>query len=381
MGLPVQDQMKYWGISAVVFFVLLYLLGDVVLPFVMGGAIAYCLDPLADRMERMGIGRVWAVAIITFVAVMFFCLVALWVIPTLSRQAVSLFQTAPEAFQNLQAFITERFPSLMDENSQLRESLAGIGQTIQERGGELLNRIVGSVSGLVNTLVLVILVPIVTFYLLLDWDRMVASIDDLLPRDHAPTIRHLAREIDNTLAAFIRGQGTVCLVLGIFYAAALAIVGLNFGLIVGAIAGLISFIPYIGALFGGVLAIGLAIFQYWGGVEVVGADGSISHTTDWLRIGIVALIFFAGQFLEGNILTPKLVGDSVGLHPVWLIFALSAFGALFGFTGLLIGVPVAAMFGVLVRFFIERYKEGLLYQGVAGIAEQEDDPQDHEGNL
>ncbi|MBT0958607.1 AI-2E family transporter [Alphaproteobacteria bacterium KMM 3653] len=349
MALPVQDQMKYWGIAAVVFFGLLYLLGDVVLPFVIGGALAYCLDPIADRLEAMGFGRVWAVVVISVIAVLAFCVVLLLVIPTLVQQATSLFETAPELFSQLQAFVTEKFPSLMVEGSSLNESIASIGSTIKERGGELLNKVIGSVSGIVNVMVLAILVPIITFYLLLDWDRMVEKIDDLLPRDHAPVLRHLAGEINQTLASFIRGQGTVCLVLGSFYAIALALVGLNFGLVVGAIAGLISFIPYIGALFGGVLAIGLALFQFWG---------------EWGMIAAVAGIFFVGQFLEGNILTPKLVGDSVGLHPVWLIFALSAFGTLFGFVGLLVAVPVTAMIGVVVRFFIHRYKDGRLYRGL-----------------
>jgi len=178
---------------------------------------------------------------------------------------------------------------------------------------------------------------------------MVAAIDDLLPRDHAPTIRSIARDIDKTLAGFIRGQGTVCLILGTFYGVALMLAGLQFGLIVGAVAGALTFIPYIGALVGGALAIGLALFQFWG---------------EWWHIAIVAGIFMVGQFFEGNILTPNLVGTSVGLHPVWLIFALSVFGSLFGFVGMLVAVPVAAMLGVIARFAIAEYKKGRLYKGL-----------------
>ncbi|MEM8633329.1 MAG: AI-2E family transporter, partial [Pseudomonadota bacterium] len=151
-------------------------------------------------------------------------------------------------------------------------------------------------------------------------------------------------------AGFVRGQGTVCLILGIYYAVALMLVGLNFGLIVGFIAGALTFIPYVGALVGGALAIGLALFQFWG---------------DWLWIVVIWAIFQSGQLVEGNVLTPKLVGSSVGLHPVWLIFALSAFGALFGFVGLLVAVPVAAMIGVLIRFGITQYKDSRLYKGLA----------------
>ncbi|MEM6391030.1 MAG: AI-2E family transporter, partial [Pseudomonadota bacterium] len=169
--------------------------------------------------------------------------------------------------------------------------------------------------------------------------------------------RDLGRKIDRTLASFVRGQGTVCLILGTFYAVALMLVGLNFGLVVGFVAGLLTFIPYLGALIGGALALGLALFQFWG---------------EWGWIIAVAAIFQAGQLVEGNVLTPNLVGSSIGLHPVWLIFALSAFGTLFGFVGVLVAVPVAAVIGVLTRFFIERYQQGLLYRGVSGIAEAKD---------
>ena len=189
-------------------------------------------------------------------------------------------------------------------------------------------------------------------------DHLVAKVDGLLPRDHAPVIRDLARQIDRTMAGFVRGQGTVCLILGIYYAVALMLVGLNFGLIVGFIAGALTFIPYVGALVGGILALGLALFQFWG---------------DWLWIALIWLIFQSGQFVEGNILTPRMVGSSVGLHPVWLIFALSAFGAMFGFVGLLVAVPVAAMIGVLIRFGLAQYKDSRLYTGLAGQNPQDDD--------
>ena len=350
MALPVRDQAKYWGVAAVVFLGILYLLGDVILPFLLGGAVAYCLDPVADRLERLGLHRIVAVIVISLVALMIFVLAALLIIPSLVEQSIALFKAAPQIFANLRDFLNDRFPDLMEAESTISRSLAGLGETIQSRGGELASSLASSVTGIVNVLVLLVLVPIVAFYLLLDWDRMVARVDDLLPRDHAPTIRHLAREIDKTLAGFIRGQGTVCLLLGIFYAVALMAVGLNFGLVVGAVAGALTFIPYVGALVGGALAIGLALFQFWG---------------EWWWIGAVAAIFFFGQFLEGNILTPNLVGQSVGLHPVWLIFALSAFGTLFGFTGMLVAVPVAASLGVIARWAIGQYKHGRLYRGIS----------------
>ncbi len=350
MALPVKEQVRYWGIAAAVFFLLLWFLGDQLLPFVLGGAIAYFLDPVADRLENMGASRALATAIITLAAILIFVLMALLVIPTLLQQSVLLINTMPEIAQNLGRFLTERFPSLLDENSTLRQSIASIGETLQSRGGQLLETAITSVSSIINVIVLLVIVPVVSVYLLLDWDRMVARVDALLPRDHAPVIRRLAGEIDQTLASFIRGMGTVCLVLGTYYAIALMLVGLSFGLVVGFVAGLITFIPYLGALIGGILAIGLALFQFWG---------------DWLSIGIVAGIFVLGQIIEGNILTPKLVGDSVGLHPVWLILALTVFGSLFGFVGMLVAVPVAAALGVLVRFLIGQYTDSRLYRGLS----------------
>lgn len=355
MALPVRDQLKYWGIAAAVFFVVLWSLGNVILPFVLGAAIAYFLDPVADRMERLGASRAVAVGLITFVAILLFVILSLLIIPMLISQTAQLIEAIPQIVSNLQAFLTERFPDLGDANSTIRRSLATVGATIQSRGGELLDTVLASFSGIVNAIVLFVLVPIVAFYLLYDWDRMLERVDLLLPRDHAPVIRQLAGEIDRTMAAFVRGQGTVCLVLGLYYAIALMAVGLNFGLVVGFIAGALTFIPYVGALVGGLLAVGLALFQFWG---------------DWLWILLIWVIFQFGQFVEGNILTPRMVGGSVGLHPVWLIFALSAFGALFGFVGLLVAVPVASALGVVTRFAILRYKESRLYRG---LAEQDDD--------
>ena len=357
MALPVREQMKYWGGAAAIFLVTLWWLGDVILPFVLGGAVAYCLDPIADRIEKFGASRALATAIITLGAILLFVLLALLVIPTLVNQTIALFDTAPKVLQELQAFLTSKFPDILDQGSTLRQSLTALGETIQSKGGQVLQTALTSVGSLINVIMLFVIVPVVAFYLLYDWDRMVAEVDSLLPRDHAPTIRRLAREIDATLAAFIRGMGTVCLILGTYYAVALMLVGLQFGLVVGAVAGLITFIPYVGALVGGSLAIGLALFQFWG---------------DWVSIGLVAGVFMLGQVIEGNVLTPNLVGNSVGLHPVWLIFALSVFGSLFGFVGMLVAVPVAAALGVLMRFIIAQYRESRLYKGLESSPQDQD---------
>lgn len=351
MALPIKDQLRYWGIAAVLFLVLFWFLGDVLLPFLVGGAIAYFLDPVADRLERMGMSRAAATTLISVVALLLVILLVLAVIPTLVNQLTALINAAPDIARRLQEFLLERFPELADSTSTIRQTLAEIGAAIQSRGAQLAQGVLTSALGVISVIVFIVVVPVVAFYLLLDWDKMIDRIDAMLPRDHAPTIRRLGREIDQVLAGFVRGQVSVCIALGTFYAVALMAAGLQFGLIVGAIAGAITFIPYVGSIIGGTLAVGLALFQFWG---------------DWVQIGIIAAIFAAGQFIEGNILTPKLVGKSVGLHPVWLLFALSAFGSVFGFVGMLIAVPVAAAIGVLTRFGVEQYRASLLYRGAEG---------------
>jgi predicted PurR-regulated permease PerM len=341
MVLPVRDQLRYWGIAAAVFLVVLYFLGDVILPFVLGGAIAYLLDPIADRLQRAGMSRGLAVGVITVLAALIFVVVILLVLPTLINQAVALFNTAPQLFTDLRGFLTAQFPSMMDQDSVVGQSLATVGDTLKSKGGELLNTVLSSAASLINVIVLIFVVPVVAVYLLYDWDNLVSAIDRLLPRDHAPVIRQLSAEIDQVLASFIRGMGAVSLIIGAF-------------------AGLITFIPYVGSLVGGILAIGLGLFQFWG---------------DWLTVGLIAAIFLFGQFIEGNFLTPRMVGSSVGLHPVWLIFSLAVFGALFGFVGLLVAVPVAAAIGVVLRYVIGRYTESRLYRGLDAVPDV-DTPED-----
>ncbi len=356
MALPVKDQLRYWGFAAAIFILILWALGDVLLPFVIGGAIAYFLDPVADRLEKLGLSRVAATGIITVVGVLGFVLMILMVVPALITQLLELVDILPSLFKQLRGFVEQQFPSLLDRESSTHQMLVSFGETLKSKTGDVLETVLASLGSAINIVVLLVIVPVVAVYLLLDWDRMIARIGELLPRDHAPTIKRLAGEIDAVLASFVRGMGTVCLILGTYYAVALMIVGLQFGLIVGFIAGLVTFIPYLGALIGGTLAIGLALFQFWG---------------DWAHIGLVAGIFALGQVTEGNFLTPKLVGSSVGLHPVWLLLALSVFGALFGFVGMLIAVPVAAALGVVARFGTSLYLDSRLYTGLES-PDQED---------
>ncbi len=202
-------------------------------------------------------------------------------------------------------------------------------------------------SGLavVNLLSLLVVTPVVSFYLLRDWDRMVARIDTWLPRASADTIRAQMREADRTLSGFARGQALVCLILAALYGVGLSVVGLKSGFVVGVIIGAITFIPYVGTIGGAILSVGLAMLQF----------------PDWISVAEVAGVFAIGHAIEGNLLQPLLVGDRVGLHPVWVIFALLAGGSLFGFIGLLLAIPVAAVIGVIVRYALSQYLAGPLY--------------------
>lgn len=351
MALSRGQQLRYWGIGALIFFAFLWFVGDTLLPFLVGMTIAYFLDPVADRLERAGFSRLWATVVITVGVLLGAMIVLVLLIPVVIDQTQSLIAAAPGYAETLRNFLEERFPDLLEEGSDVRDAIDSTTETIRARIPDIANSILASGIALLDFVLLLVVAPVVAFYMLMDWDRMVAKIDGWLPREHRSSIRALARQVDDVLAGFVRGQLTVCLILGTFYAVALTLIGLQFGLVIGLFAGLISFIPFIGSIMGGMVSIGVALFQFW---------------DQPLWIAAVAAIFALGQAVEGNVLTPKLVGGSVGLHPVWLMFALAAFGALMGFTGLLIAVPVAAVLGVLARFGLEKYLQGSLYRGTEG---------------
>lgn len=351
MALSANEQVRYWGIGAVVFLLCLWMMGNVLLPFITGMAIAYFLDPVADKLEAAGFSRSLATTIITLVAVVVILILLIVLIPLLVRQTAEFVSALPEYVAQFQRFIRGRFPEAFQEGSAVWQGLTSVIEFIRSKGGDLANALLASAFTIVDVAIFMIVAPVVAFYMLLDWDRMIATIDSWIPRDHLEQIRDLARQVDSVLAGFVRGQMTVCSILGAFYAVALMLVGLQFGVVVGLIAGLLTFIPYVGSIIGGLLSIGLALFQFW---------------DDPIWIGAVVVIFVIGQMLEGNFLTPKLVGRSVGLHPVWLMFALSAFGSFLGFTGMLIAVPVAAMLGVFFRFGVGQYLGGRLYKGELG---------------
>ena len=352
-------QVIFWLVAATIFIGFLYIFSSVLLPFFAGMILAYFLDPVADRLQRWGLSRIASAIVILVMFVILLVLGLMLVIPILVTQLTDFLAKLPEYLSSLQALVTSFDAEWLSERlgvnpASLRDGI----NSLLNQGTGFVSTLFGSIWSSGKTLIdiagLFVITPVVAFYMLIDWDKMVARVDSWVPRDHLHTVRELALEIDKAVAGFVRGQGTVCLILGAFYALGLTLVGLNFGLLIGLFAGLISFIPYVGSLIGLVLSLGVAAVQFW---------------PEWQWIVAVAVVFFAGQFFEGNILQPNLVGKSVGLHPVWLMFALVAFGALFGFVGLLIAVPAAAAVGVIVRFMLRRYLESPMYRG-HGVARE-----------
>lgn len=353
MSVTLRRQALFWGAAAVALIIFLYVFSGILLPFVAGMALAYFLDPVADRLQRLGLSRLMATIVILFAFIIVLVLAIVVLVPVLASQMADFAAKLPEYVTRLQSLVTNFDPQWLERRfgvdaAGLKEGL----NSLLTSGFGLLTTLFQSIwsSGmaLVSVVSLLVVTPVVAFYMLLDWDRMIAVVDSWVPRDHVETVRAIFSDINTATAGFVRGQGTLCLVLGCMYAVGLTLTGLNFGILIGLFAGLISFIPYVGSLTGLVLAVGVAFVQFW---------------PDWIMVVVVAFVFFAGQFIEGNILQPKLVGKSVGLHPVWLMFALFAFGALFGFVGLLIAVPAAAAIAVLVRFALSRYLESPLYKG------------------
>jgi len=346
-------QVLFWLLTLTIFIGFLMLFSSILLPFIAGMALAYFLDPVADRLERLGLSRLMATVVILVTFVLVFVLSLMIVIPILASQLNEFIQRVPGYVSQLQSFVASGNAAWLPDwvDGQMVTIKENFSRYISEGVGfigTLIEQIWNSGKALLDIASLLVVTPVVAFYLLLDWDRMIEKVDSWVPRNQLATVRQLATELDNTIAGFVRGQGSLCLILGIFYAIALSAAGLNFGLLIGFFTGMISFIPYVGSTVGLLLSLGVAIVQFW---------------PDFIWVGVIAAIFFFGQFLEGNILQPKLVGKSVGLHPVWLMFALFAFGALFGFVGVLVAVPAAAAVGVLVRFAISRYLDSDLYYG------------------
>jgi predicted PurR-regulated permease PerM len=354
--MTLRNQVLIWVTFLVVLVLLLWLFRGILLPFVVGAALAYLLNPLVNQLQKWKFSRGWAttvvlLSVITIIISLFFMFV-----PLIGQQIVGLIQRLPGYVSDLQGLIAQWSPEINqwlgpDRAAQLEASINDLARQalgfIATLPGELVN------IGLTGASVIgfTVLTPVVAFYLLLDWEGMVRGVEGLLPQEHKGEINAVLGDIDKSMAAVIRGQGGVLLLDAAFYATALTLVGLNFGLAVGLIGGLLSFIPFVGFAVGFGLSVGIAIVQFW--------------PNGWM-VALVCGIFLFWQFIEGNILYPKLVGSSININPVWMMFALLALGALFGFVGLLLAVPMAAIASVLVRYGVKKYKASSLYLGRSG---------------
>ncbi len=344
-------QALFWAAAFGAVVALIWLFHGILLPFVAGAALAYLLDPLANRIERLGVNRSIATLLMIGALVLVLVFLVLLIAPVLADQFAVFVDKVPSYSEKIQGLIS-------GSNRAWLEKLMGttipdlqIGAFAKDAAAALAVFARSLWSGgyaVISLASLLVVTPVVAFYLLFDWNRMIAAIDSWMPRDHVETVRALAREIDAAIAGFVRGQTLVCLALGAYYAIALSVAGLNFGLLIGLIAGVLAFIPFVGSLTGFLVAGGVAVAQFW---------------PQAMPIVVVVAIFAAGQALEGYVLSPKFVGENVGLHPVWLMFALFAFGYLFGFVGLIVAIPVAAAVGVLVRFALRQYLTSPLYSG------------------
>jgi predicted PurR-regulated permease PerM len=340
----------FWLVTFVIFAAVLWLLRDVLLPFVAGAALAYLLTPFADRLERLGINRIIAALLIVGTVVLTLLGLAFLLVPLLVQHGSLLITRIPGYIKRIQELVVDpNFPwlnwlapgnrgqTVSDLVTQATTWLLGFAYSLWSGG-----------KALVSFASVLIVMPVVTFYLICDWHRMLEVVDSWIPVRQRETVRRLAREIDAAIGGFLRGQLGVCLILGCYYAIALSLAGLEFALLIGIVAGIITFVPYIGSMTGLLIAASVAIAQFW---------------PDWKRIIVVVAVFLVGQFVEGNIISPKLVGERVGLHPLWLIFAMFAFGYLFGFVGLLLAVPLAAAIAVLLRFGVRQYLASPMYKG------------------
>ena len=350
-------QILFWLVGLGLLLGLLYLLRSILLPFVAGMAVAYLLDPIADRLQRWGLSRMWATSVLT---VLFFVLLlagGVLLFPILYGQVVGFFENLPGYVVRIRdtvlpvvSLLAERW-SFDQDPAAMWEAATTVAQDYAGALGNAVLRLMGGTAAVLNFMMLVLITPVVAFYLLRDWDRLVGWIDRLLPVSHAAVIREQARLIDEVLAGFVRGQAMVGMALGVIYGVGLSVVGLEFGLVIGLAAGLVSFVPYLGMALGVALAMIVALVQY--GLQLT-------------PVALVIGVFVVGQVLESAFLQPRFLAGKVGLHPVWVIFGVLAGGTLFGFVGVLLAVPAAASVGVIVRFAVDRYRSSTLYLGSGG---------------
>ena len=346
-----ETQTRFWLVSFALFVGLVWLLKPMLLPFVTGMVIAYFLAPVVDVLAKHGLPR-WLGSTCVLVG---FCLIAgaliMLLLPLITTQIAALIDALPGYSEKVRQHyvpwvehLIERFPQ--QDVEKLRDAAGDSAKEVAGFFGRILKNMVANGVHIIDVIVMMIVMFVVAFFTLRDWPKITENMDSVLPRRYYDVIHLQLAEINTTLSGFIRGQALVCLSLGVIYSVGLALTGLGYSAAIGVTAGVLSFIPYVGTTFGLMTSLLLAFVQF----------------DDWQHITMVAGVFGIGQILEGYVLTPKLVGDRVGLHPVWILFALLAGGELMGFLGILIAVPTAAVLGVLIRFLVKQYRNSPYYR-------------------
>ena len=325
---------------------LLWNISDILAPFILGGILAYLLDPMADKMESFGVPRLLTALTVSLFALFVLMTAAILVIPIIFDQINQIIGFIPYITNEIYLVMQKGFKALnLGEVEDI--DLVNLSKNLNEVSPIFAKSIFNSSFAILDFIFLLMVTPIVAIYLLVDWDKIIKEVEKVIPRRLEPTISQIVIEMHKTVASFLRGQFSVCIILAIFYAASLTALGLEYGLLVGLFSGLISFIPLIGAILGGLVALVVSLAQFW-------------QTPEW--VGVVLIIFLFGQVLEGNLLTPRLVGKSVKLHPLWIIFSVTCFGSLMGWVGVILAVPSAACIAVLVRFSLKIYFETDFYK-------------------
>ncbi len=344
--------LMFWLALLVFLLLAIHLLSGILLPFVAAFGIAYFLAPLVDRVQQARLSRTLATLVVLLLFLLVLALVVMLILPLIEAQVSELSRLAPTAMDQGRQQIQQLFQMVQqklspEDAARLRDMAGSLSSAVLGWAAKLAEEILTSGVALANLLSLIFITPLVAFYLLRDWDGVVSHLESWVPRRHVATVRKEMAEINATLSGFVRGQTLVGLILAAYYAAALSLAGTNFAIVIGVLIGILSFIPVVGVAIGLVLAMGITLVQ----------------TPTWTAAGIMVAVFAVGQVAENSFLSPKLVGGRVNLHPVWVIFALLAFGKLFGFLGVLLALPAAAVTGVMVRFGMSRYLASAFYDG------------------
>jgi predicted PurR-regulated permease PerM len=346
-----EAQTRFWLITFALFFAALWLLKPVLLPFIAGVALAYFLQPVVNMLERRGVPR-WIGALgVMFGFLLIVALIVTLILPMITSQIGALVNAVPGYIEKLRSHYLPWFETWVarfepDDVEKLRGAAGQQAGEIANWLGNLAKNIVSGGFAVIDALALAIITPVTAFFTLRDWPKLTETVDSLFPRRYYDVIMAQLAEVDSTLSGFIRGQALVCVALGLIYSTGLTLVGLKYSVAIGVTAGVLSFIPYVGTAFGWISSVILALVQF----------------DDWMHIGMVVGVFVVGHFLEAYVLTPKLVGNRVGLHPIWILFALITGVKLMGFVGVLIAVPTAAVLGVLIRFLVRQYKASAVYK-------------------